>query len=771
MLEDPYKHAMLVVACAGSGKSTTLVCRIKYLVDRGVPPEGIILTTFTRDAASDMEKKLKAVFGYDPGVVVGTIDGLALKFLQRYGFKNGGNNDNPLVTATTNVGEFAVKFLEFLKSPASRPLVGGTTHLFVDEFQDINDLQFKIIREFTKKGTHFTAVGDDAQNIYGFRGSNIKYILNFETYFDDPTVRKLTVNFRSTQPIVAFANATIEHNEYQIPKVMVSSDPNEPLTVKPVVSYFERASAQYETIKDRILGYRDAGHALDEIAVLCPQNSFLYQMEEVLTRHEVPNVLLDGKSEVRAALKPGHVCLLTIHKSKGLEWDVVFLIQMNDVVFPSNKSYQDVSESRRLFYVGATRPRKVLHISYSPVQDSKYVCRFVREVEDHLYVGHGLTDECYGLTVSGSTHGLDNATRHRTIAKRVEALRGEHYADLKQAGFFPDESAYEPPLQLYRPSGYEDFVVENELYGDFANFARTLLFRMIGEVRPASGGLRHESAMLAIHAVKLDYADHMIYKKYRGNFAANITTIVPLMEGKKMYANMPRIVTTFLTKHDDHDVVPVESEDTSTILNILAKLYRKSVETGIPIHHIPTFTDKYLPKEFHGALAANMERFADAALPWSSILPSIWEVSKCDAIVRDRRRRLLYKDVPPSNLKKYDAMWSGMWERLLPFLVSNTTSDSIVCNADVGSGETVHIMTDDTLYDVRCSADDGVKAEGVVAMLCKKEMVETNRPECQINRIGFVNLLRGSVSIVRVGTISSQIGLCEYLNSVRATAC
>ena len=107
----------------------------------------------------------------------------------------------------------------------------------------------------------------------------------------------------------------------------------------------------------------------------------------------------------------------------------------------------------------------------------------------------------------------------------------------------------------------------------------------------------------------------------------------------------------------------------------------------------------------------------------------------------------------------------------MPFLVSDTTSESIMCNANVGSGETVHIMTDDTLYDVRCSTDEGVKAEHVVAMLCKKEMVETHRPGSRISKIGFVNLLRGSVTIIRVGTISSQIGLCEYLNSVRATAC
>jgi len=75
-----------VIACAGSGKTTTVLCRIKHLIDNGVSSSEIILTTFTRDATHDMINKLKSIL--DPedqiGITVGTIDALGLRILREY---------------------------------------------------------------------------------------------------------------------------------------------------------------------------------------------------------------------------------------------------------------------------------------------------------------------------------------------------------------------------------------------------------------------------------------------------------------------------------------------------------------------------------------------------------------------------------------------------------------------------------------------------------------------------------------------------------------
>jgi len=74
--EHPDKN-ILIVACAGSGKTTTILCRIKYLVDSGVPEASIILTTFTRDATNDMRNKLNLLFGRKTLIEIGTMDSIA----------------------------------------------------------------------------------------------------------------------------------------------------------------------------------------------------------------------------------------------------------------------------------------------------------------------------------------------------------------------------------------------------------------------------------------------------------------------------------------------------------------------------------------------------------------------------------------------------------------------------------------------------------------------------------------------------------------------
>lgn len=74
-----------IIAGAGSGKTTTIICRIKYLIDHGVLPNKIILMTFNVDAADNMEKRLKEVFcGFKPNILIGTIDSVACRFYHNY---------------------------------------------------------------------------------------------------------------------------------------------------------------------------------------------------------------------------------------------------------------------------------------------------------------------------------------------------------------------------------------------------------------------------------------------------------------------------------------------------------------------------------------------------------------------------------------------------------------------------------------------------------------------------------------------------------------
>src|SRR5690606_33133930 len=127
-----------------------------------------------------------------------------------------------------------------------------------------NNVQFNILKAFADSGSYVCVIGDDAQNIYQWRGSNISYILNFDKYIPSKTY-KLTVNYRSTPEIINIANESISRNIDQIPKQM--KPVNKSIKFKPIVTKHEYETFQ-NSVLDRIKYYVDLGIPYDDIAVL-----------------------------------------------------------------------------------------------------------------------------------------------------------------------------------------------------------------------------------------------------------------------------------------------------------------------------------------------------------------------------------------------------------------------------------------------------------------------------------------------------------------------
>ena len=91
-------------------------------------------------------------------------------------------------------------------------------YLMVDEYQDVNPIQERLIQAMVAEGAHLTVVGDDDQTIYAWRGSNLENILNFTDRYDNVTTVEVTKNFRSTPAIVHTAQRVIENNTVRLPK-------------------------------------------------------------------------------------------------------------------------------------------------------------------------------------------------------------------------------------------------------------------------------------------------------------------------------------------------------------------------------------------------------------------------------------------------------------------------------------------------------------------------------------------------------------------------
>ncbi|DAB35212.1 MAG TPA: ATP-dependent DNA helicase, partial [Sulfurospirillum sp. UBA12182] len=164
-------------------------------------------------------------------------------------------------------------------------------YIMVDEYQDTNDLQYKLLQKLCTTHSNICVVGDDDQSIYGWRGANIKNILDFKECFENVKIVKLEDNYRSTSKILKAANELIEHNRGRLGKVL-NSTKGEGKDIEIV----ESADENHEStiIAKRVKALIDKGVSPRNIAVLYRINALSRSLEEGLNRAGVPYNMVGG---------------------------------------------------------------------------------------------------------------------------------------------------------------------------------------------------------------------------------------------------------------------------------------------------------------------------------------------------------------------------------------------------------------------------------------------------------------------------------------------
>ncbi|HON18652.1 MAG TPA: 3'-5' exonuclease [Salinivirgaceae bacterium] len=159
-------------------------------------------------------------------------------------------------------------------------------YILVDEYQDTNFSQYRIIRLLSARHRNICVVGDDAQSIYAFRGARIENILNFKNDYPDLQVVKLEQNYRSTQTIVNAANSIIANNQKQLPKTVFSkNEAGEPLRVIKAQTDIDEALKIINLIENDLIKYQ---LSYNQITILYRNNSQSRLFEEVLRRKNIP---------------------------------------------------------------------------------------------------------------------------------------------------------------------------------------------------------------------------------------------------------------------------------------------------------------------------------------------------------------------------------------------------------------------------------------------------------------------------------------------------
>lgn len=174
-------------------------------------------------------------------------------------------------------------------------------YIMVDEYQDTNELQYKLLKKLCSTHNNLCVVGDDDQSIYGWRGATIKNILNFAEQFEDTKVVKLEENYRSTNTILKYANNLIEHNRDRVGKKLIGTrlEGNS-------IKVYESGDENEETrkIADDIKKLILSGESPRDIAVLFRVNALSRALEEGLNRNGINYQLIGGmKFYERAEIK------------------------------------------------------------------------------------------------------------------------------------------------------------------------------------------------------------------------------------------------------------------------------------------------------------------------------------------------------------------------------------------------------------------------------------------------------------------------------------
>lgn len=498
-----------ILASAGSGKTTTLTARIAHLLtEHSAKPTDIVLLTFTHNAAAVMRRRLEGLVGTQR-ILCGTFHALSQQILREHAPAS--------LNDIYHVDELPLKALDWLATPAGKAWIQTLRWIFIDEFQDINDTQYAFIRALHHPAATVTIVGDDAQNIYSWRGSCVDYILNFHQKYPDVADFQLATNYRSSAAIVAVANSIMRWIPTLPHKSLMTTSPAAEQGERPEVHYFARTAEEREWVCESAAAAANAGHST---VILSKFNSVLYGYEAALLKLGLRCRFVTGEEDSEwssgcsESAKPT-IYLSTFHGAKGLEWDYVYLVRMNDEVFPQQKDDDSVLQERRLFYVAVTRARRALTLTYS--RHERSLSRFVREIHRPLLQWKGLPR--FELST------VQSQIAPMTVRDWISYLAGDDYRSIKTLGCLP--AAFADPATLLstaQQTGPRDQHVvpywwaEQGLTAEFGDFLRAFWHREVACLRPESGGQWDREAQRVIWTVKIAAEDAAVFEAHRDMF-------------------------------------------------------------------------------------------------------------------------------------------------------------------------------------------------------------------------------------------------------------
>jgi hypothetical protein len=524
---------------------------------------------------------------------------------------------------------------------------------------------------------------------------------------------------------------------------------------KPDVRFFWRMSDETRWIVSTIREIRKQNPRLT-IAILSRTNLDLFRCEEEFLTETIPYRLRDCGREEDDTNEGNSVDLVTLHASKGLEWDVVFLIHCNDEVFPSSKRKEQIICERRLFYVAVTRARKHLFLSYN--RQERDLSRFIREIPSRLLQYHGLARYCLSEaelqegvpTLESLINSLDGADfKYLRDSKLLDWL---DIQNIQERNIFPPGEIWTTPRWASKP----------DVAKDFLRFVRTFVKRSIA--RYSSEKIyRDPVAERLLFTLRIFSEDREFWEEWRDEL---LTFVYTKFRGDEAAKVPPPIDYATMMEWCQASGLDWTPQQILAATSLVAKIRGQLRPLRFETYDLNEFTIApcrfSVPTELRGEILRSWRQMTNLEIPNTDILTDIWRVSTL-SLVGEGRNAPLYR---VSSMSTYlEDMELGEYLHTLEASLEkwmHDTTDWLVgleIQSEWTQPETIDLFAAGVFW--KLAGEDKERISSMKLLLLAITAGFAQKQGIRVHSIGMLYPLEGRCITVRL-----PMGWCDLVDSI-----
>ncbi len=665
--------------------------------------------------------------------------------------------------------DLMILFCQLLGTKKIVDFLSNIKYIFFDEYQDVNPVQNYILNCFKEK-TNIMVVGDDAQAIYAFRGSSVKYIWDFEKTFSDVNTYYLETNYRSTPSIVNFFQDIISHNTNQFKKNVKSSQIENGM--KPYIICHNNNMEQYKWVATDIANKRDSGVPLKNMVVLSRKNSSLDDLERELLVYSIPIIKSIGISLLNKQHIKDFIAFLIIlsNPKSTIHWKRILALHKHIGMAKATEIID--SESSIIDNIKNNNNLQSLYIFIKSINVNK-IKDTIYKIEDYL---NNLWTENKEKNIETRMKDIESfrefifmkIKEYKTIDEIINNihlnLEIDCYDDINQKLFLStvhgskgleweyvyiidmDCKNFPNIRQSYYKDEMDNVMEERRLFYVAASRARKYLcinftqdiqndivispfIRELDQVNYIGSNLaKTENSFQLTGNISIDINNYLRFNGYK--LLADSINEIPTTRGN------------FFIKSIDFPG-SITFKNRYVAGNMIDCLIMKMLH-----NHYADIIDNFdLPQNHHNKLPENIyHNYIDKYIDWRNILNDIYYISTCNKLNKADFEH--WKDVLTTSLNYYNNI-----EKSLLKLIKNPEMIRIHTNINSNpiKGE-IDFMVDDTLYEIKMTPDNAATFPNLCQSLMYAYLL--NKKKIIVNNIIILNAWDGSIDTFDISSFN-----------------